>query len=347
VKPLLSGLILMPNQAAYLHGRPFPTVDPGVLGSDGPAFVGTAVDVGWAQLEPRQGQYDWAPLDSSLAAVSAYNRVHPSSALGVKLRVVGGYAAPSWATRIGGAPITIEDRAHTAGPGTLGRWWTGPYQASWSTFEHVLAAHFDADPLIRTVQVTSCATTTAEPFITPGGAADRADLAAAGWTASDEESCLSGAFAAYSGWHHTAIDYPINALVMDVDGRRTATTAFPSTIATECAASLSRGGPECIIDNHGLRDSSATAPGSSWLFALIDRLWQQHPTTTQVGLQAFGPTAGEDCAALDVAVTHHARSVELWAPDPVRSGFQGFRSVALASLLAWDKALNTGRPPSC
>jgi len=347
VKPVLSGLILMPNQAAYLHGLPFPPVDPGVLGSDGPAFVGTAVDVGWSQLEPTEGRYDWAPLDASLAAVSAYNHTHPSSTLGVKLRVVGGYDAPSWATSTGGAPITVEDRTHGAAPGTLGRWWTAPYQAAWSTFEHALAARYDTNPLIRTVQVTSCATTTEEPFITPGSPTDRALLTDDGWTTADEEACLSGAFAAYSGWHHTPIDYPINTLDVELDGRRSADTAFPAQIASECASSSARGGPECIIDNHGLRDTSASSPGSSWLFALMDQLWQQHPATTEVALQAFSPTAGEDCAAVAVAVTHHARSVELWAPSPVPSGFQGFRSVPLASLTAWNRSLRSGTPPAC
>ncbi len=347
IKPVLAGLILMPNQAAYLHGVPFPTVDPGVLGSDGPAFVGTAVDVGWSQLEPSRGRYDWAPLDASLAAVSAYNRAHPTAVLGVKLRVVGGYDAPSWATQTGGAPLTIEDRTHGAGPGMLGPWWTAPYQAAWSTFEHALAARYDTNSLIRTVQVTSCATTTEEPFITPGSPTDRALMAADGWTTSGEEACLNGAFAAYSGWHHTAIDFPINTLAADVDGRRSADTAFPTQIATRCATSSARGGPECIIDNHGLRDASASSPGSSWLFALVDQLDQQHPSTTQVGLQAFSPTEGEDCAAMVVAVSHHARSVELWAPSPLPAGFQGFRAVPFAALAAWNRALQSGEPPTC
>jgi hypothetical protein len=347
VKPVLSGLILMPNQAAYLHGLPFPTVDPGVLGPDGPAFVGTAVDVGWSQLEPEEGRYDWAPLDASLAAVSAYNRAHPSSTLGVKLRVVGGYDAPVWATRTGGPPLTIDDRTHGADPGTLGRWWTTPYQAAWSTFEHALANRYDTDPLIRMVQVTSCATTTEEPFITPGRPADRALMTADGWTTAGEEACLTGAFAAYSGWHHTAIDYPVNTLDVGPDGQHAADTTFSAQIATECATSSTRGGPECIIDNHGLRDTSASSAGSAWLFALMDQLWQQHPATTGVALQAFSPTDGEDCAAMVVAVTHHASSVELWAPSPVPSGFQGFRSVPMASLTAWNRALRTGLPPAC
>jgi hypothetical protein len=79
----------------------------------------------------------------------------------------------------------------------------------------------------------------------------------------------------------------------------------------------------------------------------MDQLWQQHPATTGVALQAFSPTDGEDCAAMVVAVTHHASSVELWAPSPVPSGFQGFRSVPMASLTAWNRALRTGLPPAC
>ncbi len=346
VKPVLSGLILMPNQAAYLHGVPFPTTDPEVLGSDGSAFVGTAVDVGWSQLEPSSGDYDWAPLDASLDAVRDYNSTHRSSPLGVKLRVVGGYDAPSWATELGGSPITIGDRSHGASPGTLGRWWTTAYRTAWSTFEHALAARYDTDPLIRMVQVTSCATTTEEPFIAPGHQADRALLAADGWTATDQEACLSGAFADYSGWHHTAIDYPVNTLEVDVDGKRTADTAFSTLIATECATSSTRGGPLCVIDNHGLREASDTSPGSSWLFALIDQLWLKHPTSTEVAFQAFSPNAG-DCAAIAVAVAHHAHSVELWAPSPLRSGFQGFRSNPPAALQAWNRALQSGRPPTC
>ena len=62
----------------------------------------------------------------------------------------------------------------------LGRWWTASYQAAWSTFEHAPAVRYDANPLIRGVQVTSWATTTEEPFITSGSATDRALMTADG-----------------------------------------------------------------------------------------------------------------------------------------------------------------------
>jgi len=336
-------LVIMPPQnGADDPNQPFPTTNPDAVGSDVAAFSGIAVDEDWSQLEPEPGQYDWTPLDASLASVSEFDQAHPTHQLAVKLRVFPGFSAPNWAKSIGGPPLSVITNSKSGRTNTLGRWWSESYEAAWSTFQNALAARYDHDPLIAGVQVTSCSTTTDEPFIV--NAVDLPPLEAAGRTTAAYESCLQGALRNYSGWHNTAVYFPINTMPKLDNGPKNG-SIFATQIVQQCAASASKSGPRCVIDNHGLGKTSHAS--FNWLSTAIDHLWQQNPTTTLVAFQADSQTKGEDCAAIVDAISDHAGSVELWQPISGVDGYRGFAANSLADLASWNAALRSGKPPAC
>ena len=338
MKPALAGLIDMGVQTSYALDLPFPTVDTSALTPYAGAFGGIVVNETWAQLEPTRDGENWAPLDGSLAAVSRWNAAHPSTPVGVKLRIFAGNTAPTWAKTLGGPSVTISTKGHSK---TYGEWWTTPYRQAWSSFQHALAAHEDSNPLVRAVSVGSCATLTGEPFVMNlTGPAIQA-MEAAGWTPQAQQSCLGGALADYSGWVHTPVDFAVNTYRTVVAGRAVPDPSFTDQVMQACADSRVQGGPTCVLGNNAL-SSTAAAGRSAPVYAQIDTLWQRTPGHVGVYFQTVG--AGVDCGAIDVAVNHHAAGVELWPPN---RGYSGFAAIPSATLTQWDTALRTGSNLSC
>ena len=325
-------------QASYQRDVPFPTVDVGTITPYVGVFGGIVVNENWLQLEPTPGKEDWTDLDSSLAAVRGWNAVHPTHPLGVKLRIFAGYAAPSWAKTLGGPPITIVTRGSSR---SYGRWWTTPYRQAWSSFQHALAARYDSDPLVRAVSVGSCATLTGEPFVINLSPPAVQVMEGAGWSPQSQQSCLMGALADYSGWVHTPVTFAFNPYRTIAGGHAVLDQSVTDEVMAACADSRSDGGPQCVLGNNALADTS-TAGRSAAVYTQIDSLWQSSHGPVPVSFQTVG--AGVDCAAIDLAIAHHATSVELWPPN---RGYRGFAAVPTTDLEAWNAALRTGQSLAC
>ena len=342
VKPLIIGLIDKGSQQPYETAQPFPVTDTAEVASDPDTFAGIVVNVSWAQLEPSMDQWDFAPLDASLAAVSAYNAANASEPLTVKLRVWGGYTAPEWAKALDGAPITVPGDSERPAGGTLGRYWSADYVAQWTNLQMALAKRYDPDPLVREVAVTSCNTASAEPFVMD--AATGVALTAAGWTSADQQQCLDGALGNYSAWHKTAVDFTFNTFsTVSPTGSRSPDFTVTAGIMSACAVSELTGAlPVCILDNHGLTDT-VTAQQSP-VYDEIDSLWQQFGHDVPVDFQTISPNGFDLCQAVGVAIAHHAQSVEIWPPG---TGYAGFDQYAPAQLAAWDASLVDGVQPTC
>jgi hypothetical protein len=337
-KPALTGLVDMGVQTAYQLDVPFPTVDTSVLTPYAGAFGGIVVNESWAQLEPSSGHEDWSDLIASLDAVQQWNDAHRSTPVGVKLRIFAGNTAPGWAKQLGGPPITIDTKGR---PKQFGRWWTAPYRRAWSEFQHALAARFDPDPLVRAVAVTSCGTLTGEPFVLNTSKAAVRTMESAGWSAAAEQDCVDGALADYSGWRRTPVTFAFNPFVTVGDGRRSPDPSVTDAVMASCATSRSRGGPACVLGNNALSDG-ADSGRSAPVYDEVDALWSRHPDTFGVHFQTV--SAGVDCPAIQLAVTHHATSVELWPPN---HGYRGFAAVPAATLEGWGRALRTGTGLTC
>jgi hypothetical protein len=338
VKPPLAGLIDMGVQAAYQLDLPFPTVDTGAITPYAGSFGGIVVNETWAQLEPTQGREKWSALDASLAAVSRWNAAHPEEPVGVKLRIFAGNTAPTWAKALGGPSVSITTKGISK---TYGRWWTTPYRQAWSSFQHAMAARYDANPLVRAVSVGSCATLTGEPFVMNLTGPAIQVMEAAGWTPRTQQSCLEGALDDYSGWVHTPVDFAFNPYRTVVSGRAVLDQSFTDQVMQECADSRSHKGPTCVLGNNGL-SATADSGRSGPVYSQIDTLWQRTPGHVGVYFQTVG--SGVDCGAIDVAIVHHAAGVELWPPD---HGYRGFAGIPSPTLAKWNTALRSGSSLSC
>jgi hypothetical protein len=344
VKPQNRGLVDKSSQTPYVLRQPFPTVNVGEIARYAAAFSGIVVNETWAQLEPSPGHFTLAPLTRSLAAVRAYNRAHPVHPLTVKLRLWGGFTAPGWAKTLGGTtPVTFSTPTAS---GTTGRWWTAAYRAAWSTFQHRLAASFDGDPLIGSVAVSSCATLTAEPFVQSPNVALHDELFTDGWSSASQKRCLVGAFDDYSGWRRTAIDYAFNPFVTYTPPKAAGTPdmAFTDQVMTRCADLQRTTGRSCILTNHVLT-SAVLASRAAPVYTEIAALYAKHPTP--VDFQTGPPDNFGDCHAINLAITYHGLSLELWPPAANRKGFKGFTAYPVSELKSWAHALVTQKPLRC
>ncbi len=333
-KPLIVGLIDKGSEAPYHQGAPYPVVDTTNVAAQSPAFAGIVVNQTWSQLEPSQGTFDFSTLDASFAAVAAYNAQHAGAPLGVRLRVFAAYAAPDWAKTLGGTPITVPANLPTNTGGTLGQWWMPGYRSAWAALQQALAGRYDTNPLLNEVAVSSCTTLTAEPFVMAPGTIRAAT--ADGWTTSAQQACLDGALSDYTPWTHTAIYYPMNPLA----GSQTVT----DEVMQRCVSSAAAGGPWCVLANNALSSVSATTGRSAPVYAEMNTLWTANSSGTPIAFQMDGPNNATYCAAIGVAVSYHAQSVELWPAVP---GQPGFTTVPTTTLVAWSNALRNGTPPTC
>lgn len=332
-KAPLDGLIDMGVQAAYQQGLPFPVTDPGTLGADAEAFRGIVVNESWSQLEPRRGVEQWGPLDESLAAVSAWNAAHASAPLGVKLRVFAGRSAPAWVTSATGT-VTIAVHGREV---TVGKWWTAPFEAAWHAFQQALAARYDSDALVRQVSVSSCSSSTGEPFVVSGAPFSQASLKAAGWSPRAQEQCLSGALSDYSGWKRTPVTFAFNPLPTGQGPDAT----YMSQLMSQCAASASAGGPQCVVGNNDLSPDVANGRYSGPAVAEISRLTAgAHPPA--VYFQTVG--AQVSCQTIAAGLAYHARSIELWPPN---GSYRGFSLYSEATLAQWNQAVVAGSSLTC
>jgi hypothetical protein len=345
VKPQILGLVDKSSQTPYLLRQPFPTVNPSEVAPYAKAFSGIVVNETWAQLQPSRGHLNMAPLRTSLAAVQAYNRAHPGHALSVKLRLWAGFTAPDWAKTLGGKPA-VTFSTPTA-KGTTGRWWTPVYRAAWSSFLHALAARYDGNSLIRSIAVSSCATLTAEPFVQSPSLALHNTLFAAGWSSAAQQHCLQGAFADYSGWKRTSIDYAFNPFSSYTPGKAAGTQdlAFTYQVMATCADLRRTTGRTCILTNHDFTATAPTTSRSAPVYAEIKALYAKH--ATPVDLQTGPPDNFGGCQAINLALTYHTQSLELWPPAANPKGFKGFTAYTAPELQSWAQALRTRTPLSC
>ncbi len=345
IKPQIVGLVDKGSEGPYHQGVPFPTADPDEIAPDASAFSGIVVNETWRQLEATRGHDTFGPLARSLDAVAAYNRAHPHHALRVKLRIWGGFSAPQWAKTIAG-PEVVFNTPSVQGQ-TTGEWWKRPYEAAWSSFQHALAAKYDADPLIGSVAVTSCATLTAEPFTFSPAPALSSELLGDGWSSADQEDCLNGAFSDYAGWQHTPIDYAVNAFSALTPGTHLyrPDPEFSDEILTRCATLRSQAHRGCILSNHALTaESGSPTSRQASVYTTIQNLWKREHGKIAVDFQTNSPGHFGGCQAIDIAVAHHAESVELWPASPI---FKGFSAYTPSTLSRWARALRHRQRIDC
>lgn len=155
----------------------------------------------WADLEPREGEYDWAALDTWLA-----------SGMTVRLHVLGGQHAPGWLkTAAGSVAVSNAKDGVTA---TVPRYWEARAKDAYARTVAALGARYDTHPALASVNVFGCSLIYDEPWIV-GGAPAGAALFAAGLTKdgviASQEAALAATVAAFPT---TAVEMPLHTQLM-------------------------------------------------------------------------------------------------------------------------------------
>jgi hypothetical protein len=286
-------------------------------------FGGIVINATWDKMQPTQnGQLVTSQIDTALAAVQAYNTQNPAHQLGAKLRIYSSSSAPLWVQQLGGAtPIPIQRNPGGCSSGncplTIGKFWDPSYIAAWQTFQAMVAAKYDSNPIVRAVAVTSCTSQTDEPFVPTTDKTSKANLIAAGYTDGAYQSCLSGAPADYKAWKTTLVDYSFNTFVsMQVGGTNPAFTA--NTMAA-CRNSL---GAQCVLDNHDLMEP--TNPNDSIVYSTMPTL------SGPINFQTQAPR-GMGCqwtATIARGIQLGASAIEIWP------AFQGFTTLTSPNMIS-------------
>ena len=227
-------------------------------------YAGAVILATWSQLEPTPGHYDFTGIDAGLASVRAYNARNRDAPLVGKLRVFAGPNAPAWAKRLEGEPVSLDERGRSL---SVGHFWSEPYRAAWRALQVALAHRYDGDPAVGEVAVSSCASSTAEPFVIPLGPGNLQALTSAGYSDERMEACLRGAIDDYAPWRSVALDYTFNPFRTVAGGRAHPAPGFAEQVMAEFRQRM---GGRGVIANHGL--TPQINPGAQGLIDAMRRL---------------------------------------------------------------------------
>lgn len=91
---------------------------------------GMAVTANWSDLQPLRGGAIVRPnrIDSAIETAQQLNALHPGLNFGIKIRVMAGINAPTWAKTMDGAPVQVRNPQGGI-TGTVGRFWLPSYGA--------------------------------------------------------------------------------------------------------------------------------------------------------------------------------------------------------------------------
>jgi hypothetical protein len=269
---------------------------------------GWVVNVPWSALQPTPGG-PIAPknaIDRAIATVTALNAAHPGLNLGLRIRTGAASTAPTWLKDEGGAPITVHNPqgGQTA---TVGRFWTAQYGAAYAQFESELAAKYDDVPVVREVDISRCSLIFDEDMIRYlQDTTTSADLLAAGYTVSADQSCQEQQVQEMKVWHHTRLDYAFNPYQEIAATGNSPDVTFTDQMMSYCRAVLGR---QCVLFNESIR-SPITELGIEYA--------QMYATMKQLGAPIAFETAldtrvGDVTSTLQWAKQEGAECVEL--PD--------------------------------
>ena len=209
LKPALGGLLT--------RGVPSST--------EAPYLGGFAVVENWSDLEPTRGTFNFSYIDGRTATAQKYG-------MGVRLRVIAGVNAPDWAKSIDGAPMPAYDHQRKVET-TIGRFWTTDYQTAWQELQRALAARYDANPIVREINVSGTGVISAEVMLLMAndkvpstGQTNGSYWLANGYTEAARQAALTNDinFMAVI-WAHTRVDLGLDAMqTLDPTGKTSAST---------------------------------------------------------------------------------------------------------------------------
>jgi hypothetical protein len=250
----------------------------------------------WSHLEPERGKFDDADIEKGLGQIRAYNAKYPKTPVVGKLRVFGGPNAPAWAKAIDGGPIDLSKKGRTM---VVGKFWTAGYTEAWRELQAALAAKYDDNPLVQEVAISSCGSTSAEPFVMSMLTENIPVFQKAGFTDDAMMACLMNAPEDYAGWKHAALDYTFNGYrTYGPDGKWILRPEFTVKVMD---AFREKYGARAVVANHGLNDE--VSPVLVPIVAEMKRLgppmefqtanWKGHVSGEVAAAKGYGATEFE------------------------------------------------------
>jgi hypothetical protein len=291
---------------------------------------GVVIVATWRDLEPSatSGIAANNEIDRGLAEVRKYNAEHPNAPLAVKLRVFGGFWAPTWVMDQTGGRIAVvhTNNQGVEHPRVLGHVWSDAYRRRWAHLQEMLAAKYDAEPLLHEVAVTSCMMFTAEPFSIDTSPKALGPLRQAGMTDAKYKTCLDGIASDYAPWKTTRFETPLNPFKDTDSGQPVHDVAFTLAWMQRCRA---HDPVRCVFDNH---DLDTTVPKDLW--TVYEAMGESR---AEVEFQT-GPASPKDLAnTIRIALEKGATSVELY------QDYGGFTEVSNADLARFGAMLKANR----
>jgi hypothetical protein len=294
---------------------------------------GLVILASWRSLEPTatSGLAENNEIDQGLAAVRKYNEENPAAPLAVKIRVWGGFWAPTWVMDESGGQVHVihTNNNGVEKPRILGHVWSDAYHARWAHLQEMLAAKYDGDPLVHEVAVTSCMMFTAEPFSidTTPKAVD--PLRQAGMTDAAYKGCLDHIVDDYAPWKTTRFETPLNPFKATDGGHPVHDEAFTLSWMEDCRR---RAGERCVFDNHDLDVKAKIAHDLQTTYAAMKT------SGAEVEFQT-GPASPPDVGGvIAFGVENGASSIELY------QDYGGFTQVSDADLKKYSAMLLANRP---
>lgn len=318
-----------------------------ILPNTSQLFGGTVINVTWAQLQPNPPDengtitLDTSSIDQALIAINAYNQANPNAKISAKLRVWAGFTAPNWVKSLNGnEPINIvAQKGNVFQKGSVAHWWEDDYLENWTSFLSALANStdingytYDTEPLIREISITSCASSTDEPFISWADPNAQNTLISAGYTDLAQQNCLSNALSThYSAWKNTWLDFPISPFFPMQTERSQPNFTFSYSVMQQCADS-----GVCIISNQGLNQVSSMNSNLVQIYQKI--LSFVASGNVYADFQTVSPAvlAGSDsdnlCYVVQTGAQYYAQSIELWPSVANLSGFDTLSRTQIQTL---------------
>ena len=216
----------------------------GVPSDEAASFVNAfVIRANWSDLQPVANQLNTTVVDSALAQA-------PPGSL-VKLRIYGGVTSPAWAMNLDGPPVTLFD-PDTSQSIVVPRFWGPKYGQAYAALQSLLAARYDANPLLVEVTVSRCMTSYAETLLRMTGVQANVEAyRAAGFTAELDVRCLGEQIDAHAVWKRTRTGVALNPYQRILsDGRVRTDVSVTIGVMDRCRALL---GKRCVLENNSVR----------------------------------------------------------------------------------------------
>ena len=278
------------------------------------------ISVNWSEIQRNQG--------GALATGAIDDAIRRAEAAGnlVKLKVYAGRYSPTWAKNLDGAPYCLYDPPNTRTCYSMPRFWTANFAAAYDDLLAKLAAKYEGNGRITTIQIARCTTMSAEPFLRQAGtAANRRALLNAGFTVEKDEACLRQQLQSHATFlPSTRVDLAVHpyhriksasAFVSDQD--------FTRSIMNYCRNVL---GTRCVLGHTSLGKRYDVGSPEAQMYRDIDALgppiWMQTAT-----MQKLGGSCADLLDAIVEGDRRKASNVELpityddkCSPDKLKSG---------------------------